>query len=453
MIMHAQNMKKAYEQSGKIANEALENVRTVVSLTREDTFIDAFSRELRKPDREGLRATLVHATGSAVQALSQAWITALAFWYGGTLATQENVAFKTIMRATNGITMSSNAIGQAATFFPDYGKSISAAYHIFTLFDREVEIPAPACVAHTAPPGRLPPNVFPTDRDGLAALTASITPVTGKTAKVNTRSLLPIVASSVSPPAATANTIDDFRGKIEFRDVAFSYPTRKAVTVLTGLSFEAMPQQTVALVGESGCGKSTVISLLERFYDPTGGAILLDDKPTAELDVEWMRTQIGLVSQEPILFATTIEENIRYGKPGGTTHEEVVEAAKQANAHGFICSFPDGYNTMVGEKGVTLSGGQKQRVAIARALIRNPKILLLDEATSALDSESEKVVQDALDRARLGRTTVVIAHRLSTIRDADKILVVSNGKIAEQGTHSELMALNGLYASLASAQK
>jgi len=209
----------------------------------------------------------------------------------------------------------------------------------------------------------------------------------------------------------------------------------------------------LALVGESGCGKSTTVSLLERLYLPSAGTIKLDGVPIDELEIGWLRSQIGLVSQEPTLFATTIYENIRYGKPDATK-EEIEAAAKMANAHNFICSFPLGYDTPVGEKGTTLSGGQKQRIAIARALVRNPKILLLDEATSALDSESEKIVQDALDHAREGRTTIVIAHRLSTIQNADLIVVINNGTVYEEGTHETLMNNpKSLYAMLANAQK
>jgi ATP-binding cassette subfamily B (MDR/TAP) protein 1 len=191
---------------------------------------------------------------------------------------------------------------------------------------------------------------------------------------------------------------------------------------------------TVALVGGSGSGKSTVVALIERFYDPSKGAVLLDGINIKDLQLKWMRSQIGLVSQEPALFATTIKENILFGKEGAT-HEEVIEAAKAANAHNFISSLPKGYDTQVGEKGVQMSGGQKQRIAIARAILKNPPILLLDEATSALDAESEKVVQGALEAASVGRTTVVVAHRLSTIRTADIIAVVSG--IYFQPRHSK----------------
>lgn len=212
--------------------------------------------------------------------------------------------------------------------------------------------------------------------------------------------------------------------------------------------------QTVALVGESGSGKSTVISLIERFYDPDSGHIYLDGVELRKLKISWLRQQMGLVGQEPVLFNETIRTNIAYGKEGAATEEEIITAAKASNAHNFISSLPQGYDTSVGERGVQLSGGQKQRIAIARAILKNPKILLLDEATSALDAESERVVQDALDRVMLNRTTVVVAHRLTTIKNADVIAVVKNGVIAEKGKHETLIKIqDGVYASLVALHK
>ncbi|KAM0892578.1 hypothetical protein ACQ4PT_025659 [Festuca glaucescens] len=206
---------------------------------------------------------------------------------------------------------------------------------------------------------------------------------------------------------------------------------------------------TVALVGESGSGKSTAIALLERFYDPNSGKILFDGVELQTLKVSWLRLQIGLVAQEPVLFNETIRANIAYGKQGEASEEEIVAAAEASNAHQFISGLPDGYDTVVGERGIQLSGGQKQRVAIARAILKDPKVLLLDEATSAMDAESERVVQEALDRVMVGRTTVVVAHRLSTVKGADIISVVKNGTIVEKGRHEELMRIkDGAYASL-----
>ncbi|KAL3661083.1 hypothetical protein V7S43_013692, partial [Phytophthora oleae] len=239
-------------------------------------------------------------------------------------------------------------------------------------------------------------------------------------------------------------------GKIEFKNVFFQYSTQPEVTVLRNYNLTIEAGQTVAFCGPSGGGKSTGVSLIERFYDPIEGQVLLDGVDTRDLNLNWLRSQIGLVGQEPTLFIGTIAENIAYGLTAKPSQEEIEEAAKMANAHGFITKFPDGYDTQVGMKGEQLSGGQKQRIAIARAILKNPNILLLDEATSALDSESEKVVQEALDKvvALKRRTTIIIAHRLSTIRKADKICVVSGGKIAEQGTQQELINQKGIYGKL-----
>ncbi|XP_045907037.1 mitochondrial potassium channel ATP-binding subunit [Micropterus dolomieu] len=242
-------------------------------------------------------------------------------------------------------------------------------------------------------------------------------------------------------------------GRVDFMNISFSYPTRPGHQILKKFNLTLPPCKTVALVGESGGGKSTVASLLERFYDPTSGVIMLDGLNIRTLDLCWLRRQvIGFISQEPVLFGSSIMENIRFGMPEATD-AEVINAAKQANAHSFITGFPDGYNTIVGERGVTLSGGQKQRIAIARALIKNPTILVLDEATSALDAESERVVQEALDRATKGRTVLIIAHRLSTIQGADLICVMSNGRIVEAGTHLELLGKGGLYSDLIRRQR
>ncbi|XP_032387920.1 mitochondrial potassium channel ATP-binding subunit [Etheostoma spectabile] len=242
-------------------------------------------------------------------------------------------------------------------------------------------------------------------------------------------------------------------GRVDFMDISFSYPTRPGHQILTKFNLTLPPSKTVAIVGESGGGKSTVASLLERFYDPTSGVVMLDGLDIRKLDLSWLRGQvIGFINQEPVLFGSSIMDNIRFGKPEATD-AEVIKAAKQANAHLFITGFPDGYNTVVGERGATLSGGQKQRIAIARALIKNPCILVLDEATSALDAESERVVQEALDRATSGRTVLIIAHRLSTVQGADLICVMSNGRIVEAGTHMELLSKGGLYSDLIRRQR
>ena len=242
------------------------------------------------------------------------------------------------------------------------------------------------------------------------------------------------------------------QGVIEFKDVRFHYPTRTDIEVLKGINFKVQQGQAVALVGSSGGGKTTIASLLPRYYEPTAGHILLDGEPIDEIQLGWLREQIGVVSQEPVLISSTIEQNIRYGKPEATL-EEVEAAAQAANALDFIRGFPEGMQTRVGEKGLQLSGGQKQRVAIARALLKNPKILILDEATSNLDTASEFLVQEALQRLMEGRTTLIIAHRLATVRNADSIFVIQNGAIVQTGKHDDLIAdKNGLYFELLQRQ-
>ncbi|XP_057419015.1 ABC transporter B family member 11-like [Lotus japonicus] len=254
--------------------------------------------------------------------------------------------------------------------------------------------------------------------------------------------------SQIDASDESGMTLEEVNGEIVLNHVSFKYPTRPDVQIFKDLCLTIHSGKTVALVGESGSGKSTVISLLQRFYDPDSGNITLDGKEIQRLQVKWLRQQMGLVSQEPVLFNETIRANIAYGKGGDATEAEIIAAAELANAHNFISGLQKGYDTIVGERGVQLSGGQKQRVAIARAIVKNPKILLLDEATSALDAESEKVVQDALDRVMVDRTTIVVAHRLSTIKGADLIAVVKNGVIAEKGKHEALLHQGGQYASL-----
>ncbi len=242
------------------------------------------------------------------------------------------------------------------------------------------------------------------------------------------------------------------RGEVSFQHVAFSYPTRKEFTVLHDINIDVKPGETVAIVGPSGSGKSTTAQLLLRFYDPDKGKISFDGKDAREYDLTELRENMAIVPQDVLLFAGTIRENIAYGKPGAS-EAEIIEAAKKANALVFIESFPDKFETKVGDRGIQLSGGQRQRIAIARAVLKNPAILILDEATSSLDSESERLVQEALDKLMVGRTSFVIAHRLSTIRNADKIIVIEKGIVVESGTHEELSVIdNGLYRSLSRLQ-
>jgi ABC-type multidrug transport system fused ATPase/permease subunit len=237
------------------------------------------------------------------------------------------------------------------------------------------------------------------------------------------------------------------KGNVRFDHVAFSYPGRKDVTVLKDISLTTSNGEQIAIVGPSGAGKSTIASLLLKFYEPDSGTIFFDDRPAGEFPLSQLRRQMAFVPQDVVLFGGSIKENIVYGKPGASD-EEIIAAAKNANAHDFITSFPEGYDTIVGERGIKLSGGQRQRIAIARAILKDPIILILDEATSSLDSESEQLVQEALDNLMKGRTSFVIAHRLSTIRNADKIVLIEKGIVCEAGTHAELMNHNGLYRKL-----
>ena len=268
------------------------------------------------------------------------------------------------------------------------------------------------------------------------------------------------------PPIDSASTEGlrptNIVGNITFEDVVFHYPSRPDVPILKGLTVDFAAGKTAALVGASGSGKSTVVALVERFYDPIQGTVKLDGVDIKDLNLKWLRQQIGFVQQEPSLFATSIKGNVAHGLigsrfenlPEDEQFKLIQEACVKANADSFIQKLPDGYDTLVGERGFLLSGGQKQRIAIARAIVSDPRILLLDEATSALDTQSEGIVQDALDKAAAGRTTITIAHRLSTIRDADQIYVIGAGEVLEHGTHNELLQdEDGPYAQLVSAQK
>uniref|UniRef100_A0A8C1WMX4 Uncharacterized protein n=1 Tax=Cyprinus carpio TaxID=7962 RepID=A0A8C1WMX4_CYPCA len=390
MAGHTSKDQSALEMSGKISTETVENFRTVVSLTREDVFFHKFIESLSKPYNLS-KAPIYGITFALAQAIPYL-VNAAIFRFGAWLIARCYTEYENVFLVFSVIVFATKNIGQSSSFAPDFAKAKAAAGRILLLLEKKPAI-----------------DIY--DESGQQPTT--------------------------------------FSGNVEFRDVQFSYPARQNVKVLQGLNVSVSQGQTLALVGSSGCGKSTTIQLLERFYDPAAGQVFVDGNDSRYLNLAWLRTQMGLVSQEPILFDCTIAENIQYGDNSRVvTQEEIEDAAKKANIHNFIIGLSEKYNTRVGDKGTQLSGGQKQRIAIARALVRKPKILLLDEATSALDTESEKIVQKALDDARLGRTCIVIAHRLSTIYNADIIVVVQNGKVTEQGTHAQLMAKQGAYFKL-----
>jgi len=390
--------KRAYEKSASYACEATSAIRTVASLTRERDVWENYHQQLNAQAQNSLRSIL---KSSFLYAASQSFMLlciALGFWYGGTFISSGQYSMFQFFLVFSAVIFGAQSAGTIFSFAPDMGKAKHAANELKTLFDRQPAI------------------------------------------------------DSWSDAGERIKHVD---GAIEFRDVHFRYPTRPQQPVLRGLNFSVEPGQYVALVGASGCGKSTTIGLLERFYDPLTGGIYLDGREISTLNISDYRNALALVSQEPVLYQGTIRTNLLLGadRPeADVTDNEVVQACKDANIYNFITSLPDGLATIVGNKGVMLSGGQKQRIAIARALLRNPKVLLLDEATSALDSESEKVVQSALDQAAKGRTTIAVAHRLSTIQKADCIYVFEGGVVVEKGTHIELMGRMGRYFELVNLQ-
>ncbi|KAL4367908.1 hypothetical protein GQ457_05G001360 [Hibiscus cannabinus] len=384
--------KMMYEEASQVANDAVGSIRTVASFCAEEKVMELYRKKCEGPLRTGIRQGLISGAGFGISFFLLFNVYATTFYAGSRLVEHGDATFSDVFQVFLALTMASIGISQSSSLAPDTSKAKSAAASIFAIIDRK---------------------------------------------------------SKIDPNDESGTILENVKGDIELRHVSFKYPLRPDIQIFRDLNLSIHAGKTVALVGESGSGKSTVISLLQRFYDPDSGRITLDGVEIQTLQLKWLRQQMGLVSQEPVLFNDTIRANIAYGKGGNATEAEILAASELANAHKFISSLQQGYDTVVGERGIQLSGGQKQRVAIARAIVKSPKILLLDEATSALDAESERVVQDALDRVMVNRTTVVVAHRLSTIKNADVIAVVKNGVIVEKGKHDTLINIkDGFYASL-----
>jgi ATP-binding cassette subfamily B (MDR/TAP) protein 1 len=383
------------KSANNIVGDAVIGIRTVASFNLEHQFYDTFCKANGTVSRYEIQDSFVSAFFLALTMYVTMGLMGLVFWYSIYLSNRGETDLEGVMAPMMAMTGLMPAIMKMGAL-ADMKVCTRAAVKLFALFDRT-----------------------------------------------------PAIDNLDTTPGAEPNVL----GAIELRDITFAYPTALDQLVCKGYSLSIAAGQTVALCGPSGSGKSTAINLIERFYDPLSGVVLLDGVDIKTLNVRWLRAQFGYVGQEPVLFQGTVAENIAHGSPGAS-QEAIEEAAKMANAHGFITeNLADGYKTNVGLKGGKLSGGQKQRVAIARAIIKKPKVLLLDEATSALDNESERVVQAALDEimTKQKRTTIVIAHRLSTIRRADKIAVISDGVVLEQGTHDELLANQSMYANLVMA--
>uniref|UniRef100_A0A453FA99 MDR-like ABC transporter n=1 Tax=Aegilops tauschii subsp. strangulata TaxID=200361 RepID=A0A453FA99_AEGTS len=388
----SQDAKMMYEDASQVATDAISSIRTVASFCSEKRITRIYDDKCEASMSQGVRTGVVGGIGFGFSFLMLYLTYGLCFYVGAQFVRHGQSSFGDVFKVFFALVLATIGVSQTSAMATDSTKAKDSAISIFALLDRKSEIDS-------------------SRNEGL--------------------------------------TLDEVKGNIDFQHVSFKYPTRPDIQIFSDFTLHIPSGKTVALVGESGSGKSTVIGLLERFYNPDSGTISLDGVEIKSLNINWLRDQTGLVSQEPVLFNDTIRANIAYGKDGEVTEEELIAAAKASNAHEFISSLPQGYDTTVGERGIQLSGGQKQRVAIARAILKDPKILLLDEATSALDAESERIVQDALDNVMVGRTTVVVAHRLSTIKGADIIAVLKDGAIVEKGRHEVLMNIkDGVYASL-----
>uniref|UniRef100_M8BM51 ABC transporter B family member 4 n=1 Tax=Aegilops tauschii TaxID=37682 RepID=M8BM51_AEGTA len=388
----SEEAKEMYEDASQVATDAVSSIRTIASFCAEKRVVTTYNKKCEALRKQGVQTGIVGGLGFGFSLLVLYLTYALCFYVGAKFVRQGKTTFADVFKVFFALVLAAVGVSQASALASNATKARHSAISVFSILDRKSKIDT-------------------SSDEGLM--------------------------------------LENVTGDIDFSNVSFKYPSRPDVQIFSDFTLHIPSRKTMALVGESGSGKSTIIALLERFYDPDSGRILVDGVQIKSLRISWLRDQMGLVGQEPVLFNDTIRANITYGKHGEATEEQVTVAAKAANAHEFISSLPQGYDTPVGEKGVQLSGGQKQRVAIARAIIKDPKILLLDEATSALDAESERVVQDALDRVMVSRTTIVVAHRLSTIKGADMIAVIKEGKVAEKGKHEALMRIkDGVYASL-----
>ncbi|GLI63941.1 hypothetical protein VaNZ11_007082 [Volvox africanus] len=425
---------KAYAEASAIAQQSISQIRTVAAYNREQAAMEQYDKALEGTRKMALRQGWLSGVSFGSVQFVMYGTYAVGLFFGAYRVAAGAYTGGTVLMVLVSTLMGGFSLGQAAPNLAYFAKGRAAGGRMFSVIERVPVIgddssPAEARASKKSGSKKQRANGGIQANGGIA----------NGNGTADAAVLVPLNGAPV-------------RGEIELRNVDFAYPSRPDVLIFRDFSLHVPAGKTVALVGSSGSGKSTVVQLIERFYDPLSGTVTLDGLDLRSLPLLWLRNQVGLVSQEPTLFATSIFENIAIGLPGAST-EQVEAAARAANAHAFIHNLPQGYETQVGERGVQLSGGQKQRIAIARAILKSPKVMLLDEATSALDTRSEAIVQAALDRLVVGRTTVVVAHRLSTIKDADAIAVVQGGRVVELGTHEGLLKdENGAYSILVKLQ-
>jgi ATP-binding cassette subfamily B protein len=424
-------------ETGTIVEETLQGIFNVKAFVNEGFEIARYGQGLDAYLRVALRGARLRGAFIAFMVLALFGCIVLVLWSGAAMMYNHRISIGEMTRFALYTAFVAGAMGQFADLYSQIQKAVGASHRVRELLQEQPEF------ALDGPPrsAGCRPAASPISNRQDVKLSEAY----GQRGPERGSNRQPAGAANGAP-------LPVLRGEVEFRDVRFHYPSRAEVEVLKGISFAVRSGEKIALVGPSGSGKSTIISLLLRFYDPQAGEILLDGRTARDYPLAWLRNQMSIVPQETLLFGGTIHENIAYGRPGAG-EAEILAAAQQAHAHEFIAPLPEGYQTMVGERGVKLSGGQRQRVALARAILKNPAILILDEATSSLDSESERLVQLALDRLMENRTTFIIAHRLATVRRADRILVIHDGLLIESGTHAELhQQENGLYRRLAELQ-